>query len=192
MEYRHLLIVEDEEKIATLIRDYAKPLFADITIISNGNRCSEYLAANPAPDLILLDLMLPGKDGIELCRSPREVIARIKAVLRRSFHEEGDGDAEIRFAHIIMNTEQHTVQANGKPVLLTPNEFGILKILISLPNKVFSRGEILQKVLGYSYEGYDRTIDTHIKNLRRKLMQAVPEKDIIKTLYGVGYKASEE
>jgi len=223
MTNKHILVVEDEEKIARLLCDYLKEAGFRTSTQNNGNRVIPQIKKDP-PDLILLDIMLPGKDGMELCReirqfsdvaiimltarveeidrllglelgaddyickpfSPREVVARVKAVFRRVH-------AEPRSRHLVvgpiaLDEESHQVLIDNTVLNLTPNEFGLLKIMMSRPNRVFSRSELINRVQGYDFEGYDRTIDTHIKNLRKKIALRLPGLEIISTVYGVGYK----
>lgn len=134
----------------------------------------------------LLGLELGADDYIPKPFSPREVVARVKAVLRRSRPEVPQD--KLVAGPIVFEEHTRKVTVNGAPVRLTPNEFGLLKILMMHPGQVFSRNDLLNKVQGYSYDGYDRTIDSHIKNLRKKIAVHCPEKEIIVSVYGVGYK----
>jgi len=221
--HNHILIVEDEEKIASILKDYLEQNDYRTHWISNGSIVISYVKENQV-DLILLDLMLPGLNGTEICKevrkfsdlpiimltakvdeidrliglelgaddyickpfSPREVVARVKSVLRRAHPTIQDQD--IRLGPIHLNLDTRVTQIQDKNLDLTPSEFGILAIMAQYPNKVFSRNELLNKVLGNDFEGYDRTIDTHIKNLRKKINNAIPEQEIITSIYGVGYK----
>ena len=223
MTSRHILIVEDEEKIASLLCDYLKEAGFRTSTQNNGDRVIAQIKKDPS-DLILLDIMLPGKDGMQLCReirqfsnvpiimitarveeidrllglelgaddyickpfSPREVVARVRAVFRRVHAEPREEHLVV--GSITLNDETHQVMINKKGLNLTPNEFGLLKIMMSRPNRVFSRSELISRVQGYEFEGYDRTIDTHIKNLRKKIARWLPGQEIISTVYGVGYK----
>jgi two-component system response regulator BaeR len=223
MTSKHILIVEDEEKIAGLLCDYLKAAGFRTSVQNNGDRVIAQVKKDP-PNLILLDIMLPGKDGMQLCReirqfsnvpiimitarveevdrllglelgaddyickpfSTREVVARVRAVFRR-VHAEPRED-HLVVGSISLNDETHQVMINKKVLNLTPNEFGLLKIMMSRPNRVFSRSELISRVQGYEFEGYDRTIDTHIKNLRKKIARWLPGQEIISTVYGVGYK----
>ena len=223
MTSKHILIVEDEEKIAGLLCDYLNAAGFRTSVQNNGDRVIAQVKKDP-PNLILLDIMLPGKDGMQLCReirqfsnvpiimitarveevdrllglelgaddyickpfSTREVVARVRAVFRR-VHAEPRED-HLVVGSISLNDETHQVMINKKVLNLTPNEFGLLKIMMSRPNRVFSRSELISRVQGYEFEGYDRTIDTHIKNLRKKIARWLPGQEIISTVYGVGYK----
>jgi len=222
---RHILIVEDEKKIANLLCDYLKEAGFRTSTQDNGNLVIPQVKKD-SPDLILLDIMLPGKDGMELCReirqvsnipiimitarveeidrllglelgaddyickpfSPREVVARVKTVFRR-IHAEPQTNSLV-VGSISLDDETHQVMIGNQMLNLTPNEFGLLKIMMSRPNRVFSRSELINRVQGYGFEGYDRTIDTHIKNLRKKIGRQLPGREIISTVYGIGYKFS--
>lgn len=223
MTSRHILVVEDEAKIASLLCDYLKEAGFKTATQGNGNHVIAQIKKDP-PDLILLDIMLPGKDGMELCReirqfssvpiimltarveeidrllglelgaddyickpfSPREVVARVKAVFRRVHTQPQMNNLVV--GSISLDNESHQVTIGKQVLNLTPNEFGLLKIMMGRPNRVFTRSELINRVQGYDFEGYDRTIDTHIKNLRKKIAQKLPDQEIISTVYGVGYK----
>jgi two-component system response regulator BaeR len=223
MTAKRILVVEDEEKIAGLLCDYLKAAGFRTSIQNNGDRVVSQVKKDP-PNLILLDIMLPGKDGMQLCReirqfsnvpiimitarveeidrllglelgaddyickpfSPREVVARVKAVFRRVHAEPRTAHLEV--GSISLDDETHQVMIDKKMLNLTPNEFGLLKIMMNRPNRVFSRSELINRVQGYDFEGYDRTIDTHIKNLRKKIAKMLPGQEIISTVYGIGYK----
>lgn len=232
MSNKHILIVEDEQKIASLIRDYLEKSNYRVTIIGRGDQAVAQIRKS-SPDLILLDIMLPGMDGMAVCRevrkfsnipiimitakveeidrllgleigaddyickpfSPREVVARVKAVLRRANTESAELDginsvsSSISLGNIEVDQVNHQAKANGKELDLTPSEFRLLQVLIAQPGRVFSRDELLAKVQGYDFEGYDRTIDSHIKNLRKKIALYLPDRDVIVTVYGLGYKS---
>jgi two-component system response regulator BaeR len=223
---RRILIVEDETKIAEVLRDYLKAAGFAVSCLFQGDGVISAVRDNP-PDLILLDVMLPGKDGMEICRgirkfsavpiimitarveeidrliglelgaddyickpfSPREVVARVKAVLRRVFSTP---DAKRLVAGpIILDEEMRQVTIGNEALNLTPSEFGLLQVMMAHPGRVYSRNELISKVQGYDFEGYDRTIDTHVKNLRKKIASRIPGEEIISTVYGVGYKFTE-
>ncbi len=227
MTSSHILIVEDEQKIALLIKDYLENDGFRTTIIDRGDLVEDFIRKT-AIDLILLDLMLPGKDGLTLCReirafsnipvimltarvtetdrliglelgsddyickpfSPREVVARVKAVLRRTCPPERE--TILTMGALALSEDQHTCTVNGEDLCLTPNEFDLLKLFMAHPGKVFSRAQLLDKVQGYNFEGYERTIDSHIKNLRKKIAEHQPGKTIIQSVYGIGYKLNEK
>jgi two-component system response regulator BaeR len=223
MTSAHILIVEDETKIAHLLRDYLEKADYKVTCVERGDEVITYVEKD-MPDLILLDIMLPGMDGMEVCGkirkfsnipvimltarveevdrivglelgaddyickpfSPREVVARIKAVLRRVHAEPAE--QKVLVGPIALDESKHEVTVGNQRLELTPSEFGLLRVMITHPKRVFSRNELLNQVQGYDFEGYDRTIDTHIKNLRKKIGKVLPGQKIISTVYGVGYK----
>lgn len=222
-----ILVVEDEAKIAELLADYLKTAGYAVTIVNRGDLAVDQVRRQE-PDLILLDIMLPGLDGTDVCRvvrgfsqvpiimitarveeidrvlglelgaddyickpfSPREVLARVKAVLRRT--RQSPAPSVLAAGPLCLDLRAHAATIEGRRLDLTPSEFGLLRILMAQPGRVFSRGELLDQVQGYAYEGYDRTIDTHIKNLRKKISEKLPGRDIIRTVYGVGYQFSRD
>lgn len=209
MKNHHILIVEDEIKIAQVLRDYLEKTGFQVSWLDRGDKVIPSIKQDP-PDLILLDIMLPGKDGMELCLeirksshvpiimltarveeldrilglelgaddyickpfSPREVVARIKTVLRRTSPPPIMEKLEV--GPISLDEKGYQVLIAGQELKLTPIEFGILRVLLAQPHRVFSRGELSAQVQGYNFEGYDRTIDTHIKNLPKRLMSYFP------------------
>ncbi|UCD78443.1 MAG: response regulator [Desulfobacterales bacterium] len=226
MATERILVVEDEQKIARLICDYLAKAGYRTDTLERGDKVVTHIKKD-MPDMILLDLMLPGMEGTDVCReirkfsdvpiimitarveeidrllglelgaddyickpfSPREVVARIKAVLRRALPKP---DAKkMKAGPISLEEDTHQVRIGGRSLNLTPSEFGLLKVFMSHPNRVFSRSELLDRVQGYQFEGYDRTIDSHVKNLRKKIAAVLPDQEIISTVYGVGYKFSE-
>jgi two-component system response regulator BaeR len=222
MSKKQILIVEDDKKIADLLKDYLEQASFDVSQLNHGDAVIPEIRANP-PDLVLLDIMLPGKDGVTICReirsfsnlpilfitakveeidrllglelgaddyickpfSPREVVSRVKAVLRRS-HPEHD-EKKLIAGPIVLRPANHKTTINEKDLHLTPNEFELLKVLMSQPERVFSRSDLVSKIQGYDFDGYDRTIDSHIKNLRKKIDEHLNGQMIIRTVYGIGY-----
>ena len=226
MAKEKILIVEDNEDIIEMIAYNLKKEGYRVLSILDGEEAIG-LAKREKPDLIILDLMLPGMDGLEVCRaiknkeslsaipiimltaksqeadkvvglelgaddymtkpfSPRELIARIKAVLRRTKPVVSAGKIELGM--IVIDTLRHKVAVSGKSVLLTPTEFKLLEFMAQRPGIVLSRDKILDAVFGYESEIYDRTIDTHMKSLRKKLGRA---RDYIETVRGIGYRFKE-
>jgi two-component system response regulator BaeR len=122
--------------------------------------------------------------------SPREVVARVKAVLRRTYSEPET--TRLVAGPIALDETTRRVSVDDEALNLTPSEFGLLKIMMAHPGRVFSRSELLDKVQGYQFEGYDRTIDTHIKNIRKKIAEKLPGREVIHTVYGIGYKFDSE
>ena len=134
----------------------------------------------------LLGLELGADDYICKPFSPREVVARVKAVFRR-IHREPD-TKKLTEGPITLDQDTRQVTVLKETIQLTPSEFGLLQIMMTHPGRVYSRNELINKVQGYDFEGYDRTIDTHVKNLRKKISARLPGQEIISTVYGVGYK----
>ena len=216
-----ILIVEDEPKISHLLRDYLQQAGYETRESLNYEQIQGWVEQEEI-NLILLDWMLPGMSGLEICQqlrtistvpilmitarveeidrlkgldsgaddyickpfSPREVVARVKAVLRRAYHED---HAELIAGSLRLDQTTHQVWVDESEVVLTPNEFGVLKVLLQRPGKVWSRESLLQQVQGYQFNGYDRTIDTHVKNLRKKLATYGLDSSIV-TVYGIGYR----
>lgn len=216
-----ILIVEDEPKISHLLRDYLQQAGYETRESLNYEQIQGWVEQEEI-NLILLDWMLPGMSGLEICQqlrtistvpilmitarveeidrlkgldsgaddyickpfSPREVVARVKAVLRRTNHED---HAELTAGPLRLDQTTHQVWVDDSEVVLTPNEFGVLKFLLQRPGKVWSRESLLQQVQGYQFNGYDRTIDTHVKNLRKKLATYGLDSSIV-TVYGIGYR----
>ena len=223
MTQARVLIVEDETKIAQLLREYLEQSGFAADTLARGDQAVEWVRQH-SPDAVLLDLMLTGMEGTDVCRelrqfsqvpilmitarseeidrllglelgaddyickpfSPREVVARVKAVLRRSHMKPAEGSA-LKIGTLHLDHETRRVRIAGQPVELTSTEFDLLQVLMSRPERVFTRDELLTKVQGYDYAGYDRTIDSHVKNLRKKLGHHGLD-DAIGSVYGVGYR----
>lgn len=217
-----ILIVEDELKIAEILMDYLKQAGYDTMHMAEGDGVVERVKKEP-PNLMLLDLMLPGKDGLEICRdirkfselpiimvtakaeeidrligleigaddyickpfSPREVVARVKVVLRRS--KQG-AEQEPEPALFDIDDERQRITVKGQRLDLTPTEFRLLKLFVSRPGRVFSRSQLLDLCYQQEQLVFDRVIDSHVKNLRKKVSKALPEKEVIHSVYGVGYR----
>ncbi len=224
---RDVMVVEDEVKIAGILKDYLVKAGYRVSCLDRGDSVVPHVRQN-MPCLILLDIMLPGMDGMEVCReirkfsdvpiimitarveeidrllglelgaddyvckpfSPREVVARVKAVLRRNSSVQTNKKLEV--GEVILVPETHQVLVGGRELKLTPCEYNLLRTLLTHPDRVFSRNELTNVVQGYDFEGYDRTIDSHIKNLRKKIAKCLPGKEIISTIYGMGYKLNPE
>jgi len=216
----HILVVEDEPKLAALVGDYLQASGYSWHWVADGRDAVPAVKAQP-PDLILLDLMLPGHDGLDICRelrsfsdvpivmltarveeidrllglelgaddyickpfSPREVVARIKAILRRARLPSDVGSTTLN-----IDDATHRAVFHGALLDLTPVEFRLLKTLAATPGRVFSRDRLLDNLYLDHRVVTDRTVDSHIKNLRRKLEQVAPGQDPIRSIYGVGYK----
>lgn len=220
-----ILVVDDEPKVVRLARDYLEKHGYRVTTASDGQSALTS-ARRDKPDLIILDLMLPGMDGREVCRilrrdsdvpiimltalseeidqitgleigaddyitkpfSPRALIARVRALLRRS---QGmvKPPSVIRAGGLEIDSEKHTVEFNEDPMKLTPNEFKLLQILASRPGQTLTREQLLEDLHG-SASSFDRSVDSHIKNLRKKL-EAASGQSMIETVYGIGYRFIE-
>jgi len=221
-------IIDDDEKLVKLLRTYFEKEGWSVVAAHDGIQ-GERQIRNEKPDLVLLDLMLPGIDGWELCRrlrresdvaiimltardeetdrliglelgaddyvtkpfSPREVVARAKAVLRRTLRPTR-AQKMIRIGSMTLDLELHEVKLQEQLIDLTPTEFKILELLASQPGRPFSRLQIIEMTLGEAFEGYERTVDAHVKNLRRKLCDDSKEPVFIQTVYGIGYKMQGE
>jgi len=220
-----ILIIEDERELTKVLQAYLeRSNYEVLTAYDADDGKKQWEDENP--DLVLLDLNLPHKDGLELAKemhrtkdtpvimttarvdevdrliglelgaddyvikpySPREVVARVKAVLRRVNSKPVEEIVKNRINGLIIDPSMHLVTVKGQPVNLTPTEFDILSILASQPGHVFTRLQLIQETQGVSAEGYERSVDVHIKNLRHKLRAADPETDYIKTIFGVGYR----
>lgn len=217
-----ILIVEDEHRIAEILMDYLRQDGYEPVHIDKGIGVVAEVRKSP-PDLILLDLMLPGVDGLEICReirkfseipiivvsarvdeldrllglglgaddyickpfSPREVVARVKTVLRRAGHS-GAKDTGPKLFHV--DEEKARITVNGVVLDLTGTEFRLLKLLLSRPGRVYSRSQLLEQCYQQEQQVYDRVIDSHIKNLRKKISRILPGQELIHAVYGVGYR----
>lgn len=227
MASKRVLVVDDDVKTVELVKLYLSRDGYRVLAAYNGEEALR-LARENRPDLIVLDLMLPGVDGLEVCRtlrnesdvpiimltarttdedkltglglgaddyvskpfSPRELAARVRTVLRRLPGERGP--VEIKRGELVLNFLKHEVSVGGRPLDLTPVEFKLLGVLVKDAGRVFSRAELVEKALGYDYKGFDRTIDVHILNLRRKLEPDPVHPKYIKTAYGAGYRFVED
>jgi len=226
MSGKKVLVVDDDVKTVELVKLYLNRDGYRVLTAYDGNEALK-LARENQPDLIVLDLMLPGINGLEICRilreesdvpiimltalttdddrltgldlgaddyvtkpfSPRELAARVRAVLRRLPGERGP--EKIEHGALTVNFLKHEASLEGKPLNLTPIEFKVLGALVKEPGRVFSRAQIIEKALGFDFDGFDRTIDVHILKLRRKLEPDPRHPRYIKTVYGAGYKLME-
>lgn len=220
---KKILVIDDEPKIVEICQDYLKASGFEVVSASDGLQ-GLAIARREKPDLIVLDLMMPGMDGLDVCRnlrrdgntpiimltarveesdklvglelgaddyitkpfSPRELVARVRVVLRRT---SGDPTSEIiRVGEVSVDRTRYEAILPEKTILLTPTEFEILATLMRQPGRIFSRAQLLTAVHGIAFESYERAIDSHIRNLRRKLETASGEARYIITVHGVGYK----
>jgi len=223
-----VLIVEDDSKTAELIRLYLDRDGYPVTVARNGREGLE-LARRNNLGLVLLDVMMPELDGLEVCRilreesdvgiilvtartdevdtlraldlgaddyvtkpfRPRELVARVRAVLRRKGTNELPEDCELSFGGLSIDGRRHEVRLEGRDAHVTRKEFQLLVTMAKEPGKAFSRLELLEKAFGYNYEGLERTIDAHVRNLRKKIESDAERPIYIETVYGVGYRFAE-
>ncbi len=225
---RTILVVEDEPQISALVRDYLEHAGFAVVSARDGEGAIA-LVRRQKPDAIVLDLGLPGIDGLDVVRavrrdsavpivvltargdetdrvtglelgaddyvvkpfSPKELIARVRAVLRRT--EAAARPAErLGVGPLVLDVARHRVTVGGRAVSLTPTEFELLATMAREPGRVFTRGQLLDAVHGFSLETYERAIDGHIKNVRRKLEAADPAgASLVRTVHGVGYAIEE-
>ena len=227
---KKILVVDDEPQIVTILKAYLEKAGFDVVTAEDGLAAMAVYRAEK-PDFMILDLNLPGMDGLDICRtvrreadtpilmltarveetdkligleigaddyvvkpfSPKEVVARVRTILRRSSTTESknqpiQASEIIKVGDLIIHLDQHTVSRSARRIDLTPTEFEILLVLARQPKRVFSRLQIMEQAQGDAFEGYERTIDAHIKNIRIKL-EANPKKPAyIHTVFGVGYK----
>jgi DNA-binding response OmpR family regulator len=220
-----ILVVDDDRKTVDLIRLYLEKDGYRVLVAFDGHRAID-IARNRRPGLIILDLMLPKVDGLDVCRllrgesnvpiimltaktteddklvgldlgaddyvtkpfSPRELVARVRAVLRRGMAESEPGPEQILFGDLEVDFVRHEAHIDGVTVHLTPKEFTLLEILIKQPGRVFSRLELLELAFGFDYQGFERTVDVHMMNLRKKIEIDPAQPRYVQTVYGVGYK----
>jgi DNA-binding response OmpR family regulator len=222
---RRVLVVDDEPHIRTVLRGYLQADGFEVAEAADGGAALAAMRDQP-PDLVLLDVMMPGIDGLEVLRqlrtfsdvyvilvtaraeevdklvglgvgaddyvtkpfSPREVTARVKAVLRRDRGiRAGDGDL-LRFVGLKIDTAGRDVVVNGTPVALSSLEFDLLAALAAAPGRVFSRAQLLERVWGYDFYGDERVVDVHIRSLRARLGDPAGDPHLIATVRGAGYK----
>jgi two-component system alkaline phosphatase synthesis response regulator PhoP len=230
MSTRTILVVDDEPGIVQIARDYLERAGYRIVTAADGFQALR-LARSEVPSLVVLDLMLPGMDGLDVTRairgdpatrsipiimltarveetdrliglelgaddyitkpfSPRELVARVRAVLRRTEGPRDEGGI-LRAGLLQIDLQRRAVRLGDTPIDLTATEFDLLAILAREPGRPFTRAQLLELVYDISYAGFDRTIDAHIKNLRRKIEPDHHDPRYIQTIYGVGYKFSE-
>ena len=228
---RTILVVDDEPRIVQIARDYLERAGFRVLSAGDGERALA-LVRDERPNLIVLDLMLPGMDGLDVTRalrrdavlvdvpivmltarveeadklvglelgaddyltkpfSPRELVARVRAVLRRTEGKEA-APGVLRSGELVIDLDRRSVTVGGQAVELTATEFDLLQVLARAPGRPFTRTQLLERAYDVAYAGYDRTVDAHIKNLRRKIEPDPREPRYILTLYGVGYKFAEQ
>jgi DNA-binding response OmpR family regulator len=221
-----ILVVDDEPKIVRLVRDYLEHGGFDVLVARDGPEAL-MRARTERPDLVVLDLGLPGLDGLDVTRalrretpmplimltardsetdkvlglelgaddyltkpfSPRELVARIRAVLRR--HEHGTSAELIRVGDLELDVPRLRVELSGRGVVLTASEFELLATMARQPGRVFTRAQLLDAIHGQALESYERAIDAHVKNIRRKLEPDPRRPRYLLTVYGVGYRVAD-
>ena len=225
---KSVLVVEDDPAVARLIRLYLVRAGYEVLVAEDGAEGLN-LALEKRPSLVVLDLNLPGMDGIEVCGrlradsdvsiimvtarveeedrlrglnlgaddyvtkpfSPRELVARVNAVLRRSkpgSQESAQVQGRLAVGDIAMDLETRTVTVGNNAVKLTPTEYSLLEYFMGAAGRTVTRDQLINNALGYDFDGFDRTVDTHVSNLRRKLKSSVGADQYIKTVYGIGYR----
>jgi two-component system alkaline phosphatase synthesis response regulator PhoP len=224
-----ILVVDDEPKILKTVRAYLEN--AGFRVVTAGDgQMALTVYRHEKPALVVLDLGLPGMDGLDVVRtlrrdsnvpiimltarvdeadkliglelgsddyvtkpfSPRELVARVRAVLRRTSGEREGAPVPIVAGDVVIDIERRQVAVSGQPVELTPTEFDLLVVLARHPGRVFTRLELLDRVQGYAFEGYERTVDAHVKNLRQKIEPDPKQPRYLLTVYGVGYRFAEQ
>jgi two-component system OmpR family response regulator len=228
VQAKKILVVDDEKKIVDIVKAYLEKEGFQVLVAYDGTSVAD-IVRSKSPDLIVLDLMLPGISGWDVCRevrktseipiimltardeaadkivglelgaddyvtkpfNPNELVSRVRAVLRRAGTAKLPS-SELRIAGLAVDIDKHTVFRDGHPVDLTATEFELLKIMVQAPGRVFSRMQLLDNLQDKAYEGYERTIDSHIKNLRKKIEVDPDKPRYVITVYGVGYKVEDK
>jgi DNA-binding response OmpR family regulator len=223
-----ILVVEDEMRIARLVRDYLQSAGFDVLVAGDGEAALASTRATK-PDLVVLDLGLPGRDGIEVTReirrssnipiviltargdeadrlvglemgaddyvvkpfSPKELVARVRAVLRRTALARAGGPEVLRVADVEVDIPRMRVSVAGRMIDLTPTEFHLLTTLAREPGRVFTRSQLLDAVHGVAFESYERAIDAHVKNIRKKIEPSPGRPRYLLTVHGVGYRFTD-
>ena len=227
---QRILVVDDDRQIVRLVQSYLQQSGFTALTAYDGEEALHAIRRDK-PDLVVLDLMLPKRDGLEITRllradeqlaaipilmltarvddvdkivgielgaddyvtkpfNPQEVVARVKAILRRSSGTLKPA-AIVQIRGLRLDLERHTVTINERLLDLTPTEFDILRVLMQNPERAFTRGELIEKTVGYGYEGLERTVDSHIKNLRKKIESDPTQPEYLETVFGVGYRLRE-
>jgi DNA-binding response OmpR family regulator len=222
-----VLVVEDELEIARIVRDYLARAGFEVIVVGDGDSALASVR-NARPDLVVLDLGLPGRDGLDVARevrrrsdtpivmltargeeadrivglelgaddyvvkpfSPKELVARVRAVLRRT-SAAGRGDEIVRVGDVAIDAGRMRVDVGDRAVELTPTEFSLLLTLARQPGRVFTRSQLLDAVHGVAIESYERAIDAHVKNIRRKLEPDPRAPRYVQTVHGVGYRFAD-
>jgi two-component system alkaline phosphatase synthesis response regulator PhoP len=222
---KKILVVDDEPQIVKVVKAYLEQSGFQVVTAADGNAALATFQREK-PDFMILDLNLPGMDGLDVCRavrhesnipilmltarveeadkliglelgaddyvvkpfSPREVVARVRTIFRRTAAVDSPKPELIQVGDLRIDLDQHTVIVSDRQIELTPTEFDILVVLARQPKRVFTRLQIMEQAQGDAFEGYERTIDAHIKNIRLKLESNPKKPAYIHTVFGVGYK----
>lgn len=226
---KRVLVADDDRKTVELVRLYLERDGYQVATAYDGRRALD-AAREIHPDLVVLDLMMPELNGLDVCRllraeskvpiimltartteddriagldlgaddyvvkpfSPGELVARVRAVLRRVAEQEAEqGPQRLRLGSLLVDFRRHEAKDENGPVQLTPTEFRLLKVLATEPGRAYSRAQLVSMVLGDGYEGFERTIDVHLMNLRKKVEPSPSQPTYLLTVYGVGYKLGE-
>jgi DNA-binding response OmpR family regulator len=231
MNKPRILVVDDDRAIVKVVRSYLEQAGYEVYAAHDGETALHFLRS-ARPDLLVLDLMLPDRDGWEITRiirsdpnlgalpiimltarvedtdkivglelgaddyvtkpfNAREIVARVRALLRRAQFGQLAPPQLLRVGALVLDLDQHALTHDNKPVDLTRTEFTLLQILMMNPGHTFTRDELLEKSMGYAYEGMGRTLDTHISNLRKKIEPDPANPIYVQTVYGVGYRMSK-
>ena len=228
MNKQRILVVDDDKAIVKVVRSYLEQAGFEVRSAYDGETAIHMLRSEK-PDLLVLDLMLPDRDGWEITRliradatmgatpiimltarvedtdkiiglelgaddyitkpfNAREIVARVRALLRRAQFAQSAPPALLRLGLLVLDVDQRLLTIDDKPMDLTRTEFTLLQILMANPGHTFTRDELLEKSMGYAYEGMGRTLDTHMSNLRKKIEPDPSAPIYIQTVYGVGYR----
>ncbi len=224
---QRILVVDDDRQIVRLVSSYLEEA-GYVTLAAHDGETAMHALRAERPDLVVLDIGLPGRDGLDITRwlrndphlsqtpilmltarvedvdkivglelgaddyltkpfNPREVLARVRAILRRSAPSAGLPHI-LQVGELRLDIDRHLLSVRGAAVDLTPTEFSILQALMENPDHAFTRTELIEKALGYTYEGMERTLDSHIKNLRKKIETDPTQPRYLETVFGVGYR----
>lgn len=221
---QRILVVDDDPKTVSSVRLYLEHAGYQVSVAPDGPRALALAGETPAPDLVVLDRMLPGLDGLEVCRrirevskvpiimltarsteadrldgldlgaddyvvkpfSPRELVARVRAVLRRM--PGATDEPPIRVGDLVVDLARHEVTVAGRAVKLTPREFDLVEVFARAPGRAYTRAELLERAFETDSDALDRTIDAHVANLRRKLDAVAAGPSRVETVFGVGYR----
>ncbi|MDX2137106.1 MAG: response regulator transcription factor [Chloroflexota bacterium] len=231
MANEHILVVDDDKEIVRVLRAYLEQAEYRVSTAYDGQTALAILA-HDHPDFLILDLMLPDKDGLDITRhlrtrpehsrvyilmltarvedmdkilglevgaddyvtkpfNPREIVARVRAVFRRSSEQDHIHEERLQHMGLEVDVLRRIATLNNKIIELTPTEFNLLVTLMRRPGVPFSRSDLIQKRLGYDYESLERTLDSHIRNLRKKIEADPTHPVYVQTVYGVGYRLGE-